>query len=98
MEHYRPGLSRRARTAETEVNRPIAALQELLQVAGQRTLVREDPCSGLKYTAVLGLGPRPQRRVRREPWLVRHHVALHVTDFVQTQRPPARVHCRPEEI
>jgi hypothetical protein len=98
MEHHRTRFFKRARTAEAEVNRRITPVEELIQVTGQRTLVRQDPCTGLKYVAICAIGPRPKRRIRGKPRLFRHHMTSYVTDFGQSQRYPLSVHCGAEEI
>lgn len=79
--HHRTRLFRRARTTEAKVNRRLPALEKPLQVAGQRTLVRQDPRAGLKNAAICGIGPRPKGRIRREPRLIRNHVTSYVADF-----------------
>src|SRR5215471_7105133 len=98
MDHRRTSLLRRTRTAETEVDRRIAAVEKAVEFAGERTLVREDPRARLKHAAIRGVGPRAKRRIRRKPRLVCEHMTSHVADCSQSQRGPARVYRGAEQI
>ena len=52
-----------ARTAEAEVDRWLAGVEERLQLRRQWALVRQDPGARLEDIQVRGLGPWSQRRV-----------------------------------
>jgi hypothetical protein len=54
---------RRADAAEAEVDGRLAGVEERLQLAGERALIRQDPSAGLEHGIVCRIGPGPQRGV-----------------------------------
>jgi hypothetical protein len=72
-------ILRRAHAAEADIDRWLAAVEERLHVAGQRTLVWQDPRAALK-DGIRGVGPGRQRGVRREPRPIGEDMAAYITD------------------
>ena len=85
------GVLRGADAAEARVHRRCAGIQERLQIWWQGPLVRQDPRAGLHDVEVRRTGPRAQRGVARQPWLVAVDVVANVVHRWQSERCPVRV-------
>jgi hypothetical protein len=79
-----PGLQRHA--AEAHVDRRRAGIEELQQLARQRTLVRQNPCAGLHDIEIRRFLPRRQHRIRGEPRMAGEDMTANVVHLRQPHR------------